>query len=287
MRRTIVLLIATFAASLARAHPSVSVVIDSRGNVFYSDLKNVWMIAPDGSRSIAVPGVHTHELALDAGGNLYGEHLWYEGEAIDKWGHYVWRRAPGGKVDLIKPRTEGFLKNYSFVRDRAGSQYWIDRSRNAVMKRLPDSRLVTIARGTFRDVRWSTVTGGGTFYFVDVHDLVRVTPAGQLSTVARDLSPWHVDILPPRGVHHELMGLWTDPAGNVYVAHPKKSEVKRISRAGEVSVVARSSLGWSPTGGAFAPNGDLWILESGPLSRVRMRRIARNGREAVFRSSQP
>ena len=29
---------------------------------------------------MAVPNVHTHGLALDARDNLYGEHLWYEGD---------------------------------------------------------------------------------------------------------------------------------------------------------------------------------------------------------------
>jgi hypothetical protein len=61
------------------AHPGVGIVQDSRGNVFLTDLKQVWKIAPDGQRSVAVPNVHTHELILDKDDNLYGEHLWYEG----------------------------------------------------------------------------------------------------------------------------------------------------------------------------------------------------------------
>lgn len=53
------------------AHPPVALVMDRGGNVFYSDLERVWMIAPDGRKSVAVPGVHTHELGLDAEGNLF------------------------------------------------------------------------------------------------------------------------------------------------------------------------------------------------------------------------
>ena len=35
----------------ALAHPSVGIVQDSRGNVFYTDLKQVWKIAPDGKKT--------------------------------------------------------------------------------------------------------------------------------------------------------------------------------------------------------------------------------------------
>src|SRR4051812_14013941 len=86
-----------------QAHPSVSVVIDRQGNVFYSDLSQVWRVRPDGQKSVAVPGVHAHELVLDAADNLYGEHLWYEGEKTNKWGYYVWRRSPDGHVSRIVP----------------------------------------------------------------------------------------------------------------------------------------------------------------------------------------
>jgi hypothetical protein len=93
MRKLLPLLVLVAAPALA--HPSVSIVADSRGNLYYSDLKQVWRLGTDGKKTIVVPNVHTHELAIDAQDNLYGEHLWYEGERIDKWGHYVWRRTPG------------------------------------------------------------------------------------------------------------------------------------------------------------------------------------------------
>ena len=35
---------------------------------------------------MVIPNVHTHELYLDIGDTLYGEHLWYEGDRTGKWG---------------------------------------------------------------------------------------------------------------------------------------------------------------------------------------------------------
>ena len=67
-----------------QAHPGVGIVQDSAGNIYYTDLKQVWKLAPDGKKSVAVPNVHTHELCLDGEDNLFGEHLWYEGDATKK-----------------------------------------------------------------------------------------------------------------------------------------------------------------------------------------------------------
>ena len=73
------------------SHPGIGIVMDSHGNVFYTDLEHVWKISRDGKKSIAVHTVHTHELYIDSADNLYGEHLWYNGEATNTWGHRVWR----------------------------------------------------------------------------------------------------------------------------------------------------------------------------------------------------
>jgi hypothetical protein len=63
----------------AEAHPGVGIVRDRHGNVFYTDLMHVWRITPAGHKSIVVRDVHTHELAVDSLGNLYGEDNRYLG----------------------------------------------------------------------------------------------------------------------------------------------------------------------------------------------------------------
>ncbi len=287
------------------AHPGVGIVMDGRGNVFYTDLKQVWKIAPDGSKSIAVANVHTHELWVDAEDNLYGEHLWYEGEATDpstslgtsKWGHYVWRLSVDGKLTQVIPPREGFRDDYrdfSFVRDRAGNMYWAEREAKPIVirKRAPDGKMTDFAADTgLTDVRWMTATPDGTVYFIDVVDLVRITPDGKATRVARNLKerPWWqrwADELPwlehLLGSRHFLMGVWTDPRGNVYVAAAGAGKVLRVSPEGRVEVAAESPLGWAPTGGLVAPNGDLWLLEyAGPFA-ARARRIGPDGKEKLF-----
>jgi sugar lactone lactonase YvrE len=72
---------------------------------------------------------------------------------------------------------------------------------------------------------------------------------------------------------HALQGIWLDRAGNVYVADSAHGEVKRVTPQGSVSVVAKSTLPWSPCGGAFAPNGELLLLEYSITNDVRLRRV--------------
>ena len=268
MRQTILAAAtAVLFAAAAHAHPSVSVVFDSRGNVYFSDLTHVYRVTPAGAQSIVVPNVHTHELFIDAQDNLYGEQLWYEGDATKKWGHYYWRRSPAGMVDRIVPAHEPYKneRDPSFVRDRAGNQYWADRAHHAIMK-----NDAVLARGKFRDIRWMTATPEGTVYFIDALHLMRVTPDGRLSVVARDVSS--EDLIKTAPVHHQVQGLWTDRAGNVYAADAKHNEVKRIAKDGTISVVARGAATWTVNGGAFAPNGELWLLES-RLYESRVRRV--------------
>lgn len=252
-------------AAPALAHPGVGIVVDSRGNIFYTDLKQVWRIAPDGSRAVVVPDVHTHELYLDAHDNLYGEKLWYNGDAVKTWGHYIWRLTRDGKVEIAVPTHEAFRGiDYSFVRDAAGNAYWPDRDNRTILR--CSTKCEPLARASFEDIRWMTVTPRGTVYLVDLVDVVRITPDGRVRWLARNLD---------KRERHLVMGIWTDAQENAYVADWGDGAVKRIDKDGNVKVVDRSTFPWAPSGGTFDKNGDLLVLEymRGPVLNVRVRRV--------------
>ncbi len=282
MRKLLGLLVLLLATATAQAHPGWGIVQDSRGNVFFTDAKQVWKITPDGKVSVAVADVHTHELCLDAKDNLYGEHLWYEGDATKKWGHRVWCRKPDGTVSDVIPAREGFLSDYSFVRDRDGNMYWADRGKETVLKkRSPDGKVARHATADFRAVERMTATPDGTLFLMDAGDLRRVSTDGKVTTVAAKLSEQKP---PPARVaeRHYHMGLWTDGEGRVYVAVAEERLVLRVDAEGKVNVVARSGKPWSPSGGMIDRDGNLWLLEFGPANAVRARRIDRDGRERLF-----
>jgi len=272
----------------AFAHPGIGIVMDGRGNVFYTDLKHVWKISLDGRKSIAVANVHTHELYIDANDNLYGEHLWYEGEATDKWGHYVWKLHSDGKLEQVIPPRQGFREDYqdcSFVCDRAGNMYWADRGAPTIIrKRTPNGTITDLCKThDFRDVRSMTCSVDGIVYLIDDGNLRRVASDGTVSAIARNLRERSL-LQFFVGDRHSLMGLWLDEDENVYVAVSSGRMIKKVSRDGKVTVVARSSLPWSPTGGLVAPNGDLWLLEYSMPNPARVRQILQDGTEKIFGS---
>jgi hypothetical protein len=254
----------------ASAHPPVGIVADARGNIYYSDLAQVWRLSPDGSRSVVVPNVHTHELVLDAAGNLYGENLRYEGEATNRWWHSYWRRSPDGKITRIVAEHEPFHNEdagFTLVRDTAGNNYWVNAQTKAVMRNAQ-----VLARGPFRDIRWMTVAPDGSLFFIDTADLMRLSPRGEVKALVRNLATTR-RIRPDIELRHAVLGLWTDRAGNVYAADFAHGQAKRITPAGVVTVIAESHLPWSVTGGTFAPNGDLWLLETSVGNEVRVRKV--------------
>jgi sugar lactone lactonase YvrE len=290
MTRLASLVALALAAPAVSAHPGIGIVVDSRGNVFYTDLKQVWRIAPDGTRSVAVPGVHTHELYLDLEDNVFGQHLWYEGEASDTWGHRVWKLSRDGKLEDVIPATRGFLERYSFVRDRQGNMYWAgdgegDASdRVWIQKLAPDGTLTRLAGGEagradgigaaaqFEDLRWISATPEGVVHAIDAGRLRRIAPDGTVTTLA-SLAEGGLGLL--GGKKHRLFGLCADPAGNVYVANLWKERVERVTPKGEVTVFAE---GCAPTGVTLSPAGDVYVLEGGDEG-ARVRRFRPDGTE--------
>lgn len=269
------------AVTQAQAHPGVGIVQDRQGNVFYTDLAHVWRLAPDGGKTIAVTNVHTHELRLDSAGNLYGEHLWYDGDTR-KWGHYVWRRSPDGRVEKIIPDTEGFLTDYSFVRDAAGNLYWADREARggpAIRKRSPDGTTTTLSQSKdFRGIGFMACSPNGTVYLIDRSDLIQIDPDGGRQVRAERLSGDRFKF----SQRHKVQGLHADDKGNVWVAVSEKREIKKIAPDGTVTVVARSQGSSRPNGVFVTDGGHLWILEDSLPGRARIRHIAPDGTEQIY-----
>ena len=275
LRFLLALSLCVTAVTPATAHPGIGIVMDHRGIVFYTDLSSVWKIAPDGTKSIAVPNVHTHELFLDARDNLYGEHLWFEGEATNHWLHFIWKLSPNGILKKSHP-TRAYPQDASFARDAAGNMYWFTAGPPAAfIRRAPDGSIRRLGEhATYRDVKWIKATSRGVIYFTDDGDLRRLDSEGKVSTLAGNVR---------EAGGNWVGGIWLDTRGRVYVAVWGARKVKRFNPAsGQVDVVARSTAPWGPSGGLVAPNGDLWMLETSETNSVRVRQLSSNGDERVF-----
>jgi len=210
---------------------------------------------------------------MDTNDNLYGEHLWYNGERSDTWAHYAWCLRNDGKLDTIIKPTEGFLSDYSFVRDAAGNMYWVQRfTVSKFKKKTKDGEVITIAEGKFKNIRWMHATNNGIIYFVDLTDLYKLEN-GKFILLAKDLHE-RTSVFEYGSLGHNIYGIWTDKAENIYVAVHGGQVVKQITADGKVSDFVYSSGNWRPDAGLFDDAGDLWLLESNLVNEVRVRKIS-------------
>lgn len=265
------------------AHPGIGILEDSKGNVFYTDLKQVWRISPSGQKSIAVPNVHTHELYIDEHDNLYGEHLWYNGEQKDTWGHFVWKLAASGKFEKVIPDTEGFLENYSFVRDHLGRMYFASRT-NPCQKVLRSNGTYAsqqMGHDCFENIRKIQTAPDGSIIVVDFQDLKRIDSQGKTTTVAKKIAnkAWTKATVENQNA---VMGVWGDRDGNLYAAVSNDRTVKKFSRDGKEEVSLKTAMPWAPSGGMVDSQGRLWVLEYNLVNDVRVERIDQDGRKTVY-----
>jgi len=256
------------------AHPGIGIVKDTKGNIYYTDLKQVWKISLAGSKTAAVKGVHTHELYIDDKDNLYGEHLWYNGESKNTWGHYVWCLKNTGELVKETNPTEGFLTNYSFARDSAGNMYWVERfTTSRIMKKSKSGEITKLAEGKFGFIGWLLAAKNGTLYFTENNKLQKLSLNGKTEILAENIGSRSADFT-VMGRNYDSYGIWTDAAGNIYLAMINSKKVIRIGADGKPETILGTNSLWTVCSGVFDDKGNMWVLEYSPTNDVRARKIS-------------
>jgi hypothetical protein len=259
------------------AHPGIGLVIDSKGNIYYTDLRQIWKQTPNGEKSVVVPNVHSHELYMDKHDNLFGEHYWYE-SAQNKFYHYQWCLKNTGELIHL---SENLVANtpipdFSFVRDDNGNMYWYEKAKTDTIhfiKRDTTGHKTKIASGLFKDIRWMFSTPNGEAYFLDLDDLYSITSDNKIELVAKNLCTgtlWTIFA----GKKHSVFGVWFDNAGNIYTAVTEDKCIKKINQNGEIAIVYKSENG-SPINGLFDSSGSLWVLDNVGVKKVELTEISK------------
>ncbi len=266
------------------AHPGIGIVIDSKGNVFYTDLTHVWKISPNGDHTIAVKNVHTHQLYIDKDDNLYGEHEWYKGETTDQWGNYVWCLTNDGTLQITIPEVEGFLDNNTLVRDAEDNSYWAKRlgDHQVINRSTPDEQNTTLSTYRFKNIRWMYFSKvDDHLYVVDNLKIIQVSQSGNSKVIAENLkenSPSYNGVAD----HHYIYGLCTDQNNAIYVAAFGASKVKKINPDGSIETIFESDKGWSPSGILIDQNQNKWIMEFSKRNKTRIIRINKDGSQKTY-----
>lgn len=275
MKKKILFLLSLLFSCLlpASADPGIGLVKDRAGNLYYTDLAQVWKIATNGERKVVVRGVHTHKLYIDSNDNLMGEHLWYDESLPGNWAHYVWRLQPNGRLDTILGPKNGFLDNYSFDRDAAGNMYYVQHFRvNRFKKITPSGEITTIAETTLQPIGWRYISPDGKLYFVADHAVHVVNSNGQIQQLAKV----NTTLTAAQKERHWIGGLFMDGASKLYLANYGSRTVLRLSDNGNWDTVALTPAGWYPSYGIFDNQGRLWVMQYNDKNEVRVELAARN-----------
>jgi sugar lactone lactonase YvrE len=261
-------------ALAAWAHPPLSIVVDEQGRVFYSDLRKVWVQEKDGSRRVAVPDVHNHELRLSEDGSVLGEDVANVGE---RYRRRVWRRSPEGTVSNARPWREGHPSDHGDISSSMDSK-----GRTYVLRHA-ERRLDILAEdGTRHSVPIDPELGylhavavspdGGAFVTAG-RTLLRLREGEDaFEAVARDLGrrTRAFEFVHER---HALLGLWLGREGRVLVADYAGQQVIQVSASGAVTSIHESQGKWSPCAGTIGKDGSHWILEWSTDNEARLQRI--------------
>jgi len=281
-------LLLCFALQSASAHPPTSLVADSRGNLFFSDLNNVWMVSPAGEAQIVVRHVHAHELYVDAEDRLFGEDVTNVG---DLYRHRVWVRRPDGSVTNVLDWRGGHptdLDDYSFVRN-AQHQFVLSNARRSLEVRTsngwgpssaPVMRILPLPSGG--NVHFASVSANGIVFVAIGSNLWRWDGSAdsRFTKLTGDLSGTS-DMFSFVQDRHALMGMWPDESGGIYVADYRGRRLWRVLDNGTKSVVYRSDGNWSPSGGMIQ-GPDLLVLEWSVTNQGRVVRIRPDGSKVVY-----
>lgn len=290
------------------AHPATGIVVDRKGQVYFSDLETIWKLDANRKLSVFRPGVsgrHVHELTIDDQDNIYGEDISYE-PATKKFISDVWKMTPEGALTYIVAPTTDPPRALTMWRDREGNTYFIDQNNHLkqhtlLLRRTPDGQVTTLAGGAYghrdgkgTDAQFSSVGGltfgsDGSLYLTDGISLRRVTMDGTVTTVANNLNIRTKEDKPVlfEGLYGSLAGLTVNSNGVVYLADAGNRRLLKINPDGKVEVALRVDPPFFPNGAFATPAGDVYVLEVGFTlpnisSGPRVRKITPDGKNVIL-----
>ena len=295
-------------ADEAQAHPASGIVVDRKGQVYFSDLETVWKIDTQGRLTVfreGVRGRHVHELSIDERDNIYGADISYQ-PATKAWISDVWKMTPEAEFNYLLEPTTSPPRGMSIWRDREGNMFLMDQNNHLkqqtlLLRRTPDGNVTTFAGSAYghadgkgTQARFGSIGGmafgaDGSLYLTDGTAVRRVTTDGSVTTIAGDLNFKTREDKPSLfgGAYGSLAGLTVDANGDVYVADAGNRRLLKVNRDGKVEVALRTDPPYFPNGVFATPANDLYVLEvgftlPGTWSGPRVRKITREGKNSII-----
>jgi sugar lactone lactonase YvrE len=215
-----------------------------------------------------------------------------------------------GSVDGRGERAQ-FKGPDSIVLAPSGDLYVADADNRQIRKVAPGGAVTTVAGsgragsrdGPARAAEFGYPTGvavdsGGTLYVADrgAHKIRKITPEGQVSTLAGSGLPGYTDGMGQAAQFHDPMTLVVDPTGRLFVADSGTHTIRVISPTGRVTTLAgaprpgfvdgvkeAARFNW-PTGLAQDGAGNLYVADS---NHAAIRKITPDGVVTTLAGGSP
>jgi sugar lactone lactonase YvrE len=259
LARVAISLVAILLTSSVLGHPGSGIVVDRRGNVYFTDTGlGVWKIDKQGRLS-RHPGTALHFMAIDLDGRL----------VTTRWPVF---REPSAVIERVGADPTLLLgSDFPLTVGRDGSLYYPDLGgddRVQVIRVTPSggkSALATLPSvSDGKPLRWlNGIAAGpdGFIYYSEDRAVRRISPQGVITTIADGVSV--PDCVQFRGSSHLgpwLRGLDVARDGTVYVAASGCHAALKIAATGTVTPILRTVTPWTPTGVAVQGK-DVYVLE--------------------------
>jgi SMP-30/gluconolaconase/LRE-like protein len=286
-----------FGSFTASAHPSSGIVVDPKGNVFFSDLdRGVLKIDVSGKVTTISPKEGGHWLALDNNGSFSNVDF----EKSPHWPRWFKRRtAVGIRPALI---SDG---GSPLVVAPGGNLYYVCNDDHMIPGGLIIARLTPdgkemLLNAAFRHasdelggIKGLALSPDGSLYGSYPKAVLKFSLDGKVTTLLNPVVVVDCDKDPASsGDAPSLRGLAVDGRGTVYAAATGCRCVIRITPDGHVETALKAQAPWSPTGVALRGD-DLFILEYNVIDDVahkyvpRVRRRGHDGRIATLATFAP
>lgn len=276
---------------LSFAHPSSGIVVDKKGQVYFSDLFRGLLKVDARGNVTTVYKEGGHWLALDKTGSFSRVNF----ETSKHWPRWFKRRTAVN----VKPALIGDGGS-PLVVGQDGNIYFVCDDERMIPGGLQIGRLSPDGKETLLnpDLRQTSEKLGGikglasgpdgSLYASYAKAILKVTMDGRISTVVNPVVVRDCDLNVPANDSPWLRGLSVDSRGVVYVAASGCGSVIKITPDGKVTPVLKAEEPWAPSGVAIH-NDDVYVLEHiNPNSEAhedwppRVRKLGRDGKVSTL-----
>lgn len=254
VRIFICLVICVLFGTKASAHPGSGIVINKKGEIFFTDTgQGVWKIDKQGKLTY-LPSSRFHWLTLDEIGNF--------AESTKNFGEWFEKVTPQSSKSVLI-----MCSDFPLVVGKDGNIYYADTrpSSTKIIRRTPDGKESVLASNKIFEFISGIATGAdGSLYITEASNanantIRKITMNGTISIIATFVGKSGND-LPLETVPSYCRGLAVDSMGTIYVAATGSRSVLKITPQGEVTTILQTTSFWTPTGVAVF-HGEVYVLE--------------------------